>query len=88
MDNRRTHPRTPMKVRVKILNSSVGEKIVVTRNISDGGLFLVAEPTEMPNIGEVVEAQVQGILENPPIVRARIVRLESDGVGLQFVSEV
>lgn len=87
MENRRDHPRTPMKVRVKILHSSIGELTVATRNISDGGLFLVVEPTQMPNIGEVVEAQVQGILENAPIIRARIVRLENDGVGLQFVSE-
>jgi hypothetical protein len=86
MENR-LHPRTPMKVRVKILHSSIGELDVVTRNISDGGLFLVTEPTRMPNIGEIVEAQVQGMLDNPPIIRARIVRMENDGVGLQFVSE-
>ncbi len=84
MSNKRKHPRIPMAVKVKIFHESFGEKIVKTRNISDSGLFLLAEPTELPSIGEIVTGMVQGMIDNPPVLNMKIVRAEKDGVGLQF----
>ena len=73
-----------MAVKVKIFHQSFGEKIVKTKNISDSGLFILAEPTELPAVGEIVTGAVQGMIENPPLVNMRIVRVDADGVGLQF----
>lgn len=84
MSNRRRHPRIPMTVKVKISHPSIGEKIVNTKNISDSGLFIVVEPTEIPPIGEIVMGQVQGMVDDPPSLPMKIVRVEKDGVGLQF----
>ncbi len=87
MQNNRQHPRNPFEVRVKISHPAIGEKIVKTRDISEGGLFIVAEPTEMPPIGEIVTGQILGMMEDPPIVKMKIVRTEEQGLGLQFVRE-
>jgi len=85
MSNRRRHPRTPMTVTIKITHESIGEKIVKTRNISESGIFIVVEPTNMPPIGSLVRGQVQGMIDNPPILDMQIVRAENDGLGLQFL---
>ena len=87
MQNRRRHPRIPMTVRVKIVHPAIGEKIVKTKNISDSGLFILAEPTEMPAIGEIVIGQVQGMIDDPPSLEMEIVRTEKDGIGLQFITD-
>ncbi len=84
MENRRQHPRLPMTVDVKISHPDIGEKSVKTKNISDSGLFILVEPTKMLPIGTVVDGQIQGMLEDAPIVKMTIVRVEADGIGLQF----
>lgn len=86
MQNRRRHPRIPMTVRVKIAHPAIGEKIVKTKNISDSGLFILVEPTEMPAIGEIVIGQVQDMIDDPPSLEMEIVRTEKDGIGLQFIT--
>jgi hypothetical protein len=85
MENKRKHPRHPVTVDIKIAHPDFGEKTVKTRNISDGGLFIVIEPTEMPAVGEVVKGQVQGAAVDLPILDMEIVRVEEDGLGLKFV---
>jgi len=85
MDNRRKHPRIPVTVEVKVSHPSVGEKFVKTRNISDNGLFLLVDPSNMPPIGTVVKGQVQGMQADAPMLDMQIVRVESVGLGLRFV---
>ena len=86
-DNRRRHPRYPINADVLVRHPDIGEKIVKTRNVSDGGVFLITEPTAMPAIGEIVFGQVQGMIDNPPLIKMEIVRTEFDGIGLQFIEE-
>jgi len=87
MDNKRRHSRVPLNVEVKISHPDIGELIVKTRNLSDGGLFIVADPTAMPPIGEIVHGQVQAESGDFPVVPMKIVRTEDDGLGLQFVED-
>jgi hypothetical protein len=87
MTNQRKFPRNPFVVNVKITHPDIGEKIVKTKDISEGGLFIITEPTEMPPIGEIVVGQIQGMMENAPIVKMKIVRINDEGVGLQFIEE-
>jgi hypothetical protein len=58
--------------------------MVWTKDLSDGGVFLITEDIKLPPIGSVVEGQVQGSMENPPVIKMKIVRVECDGVGVQF----
>jgi len=73
-----------MSVSVKISHPSIGEKIVKTKNISDGGLFLLVDSTEMPPVGEIITGQIQG-MDDAPIINMKIVRVETQGLGLQFI---
>ncbi|TQV76072.1 PilZ domain-containing protein [Exilibacterium tricleocarpae] len=83
-DQRRC-PRTPLKCRIKITHVSIGEIEVNTRNISDGGVFIVTGDIEMPPVGTVVVGQVQGMPEPAPLLDMEIVRVEPEGVGLRFL---
>ncbi len=84
MNEKRKHRRIPISARVKITHPSIGSVIVTTRNLSDGGVFLVTKGLELPPLGSVLEGQVQDSMENPPIVKMKIVRIESDGIGVMF----
>ncbi len=87
MSNNRIHTRTPMKCRVKISHPSIDEMIINTRDISDGGIFLVTEDIPMPPIGTIVQGQIQGMGFEGPILKLEIVRMEPCGIGLKFINE-
>lgn len=62
---------------------------MVTRDISDGGLFLIMDPSEVeiPPVGTVLEGQVQGMMADAPVVRMEVVRMVSEGIGLRFIPD-
>ena len=86
-NNRRQHERIPMKVDVRITHPDIGETIVSTRNISDGGIFVLIDPVDMPKIGEKLYGQVVGVIDNPPIKLMQVVRCEDQGIGLMFIDD-
>lgn len=85
MYENRTHTRTPMKCQVKVTHPDIGSVIVNTRDISDGGIFILTEDHDMPPVGSIVEAQVQNMGMEGPIIKMEIVRVEPGGLGLKFV---
>lgn len=89
MSNQRKHQRTPLKVQFKIWHDSFGEANVMTRDVSDGGVFLITDKmdADLPDTGTVLKGQVQNMMDDAPIVTMEIVRLEPSGVGLRFVGE-
>ncbi len=86
MSDSRNHSRTPMKCQVKVMHPAIGEILVNTRDISEGGIFLLTEDLEMPPIGTVLTGQVQGMPVEAPVVKMEIVRIEPAGIGLRFVT--
>jgi hypothetical protein len=84
-DDKRHDHRTPLKVQVKVSHPSIGDIIVPTRDISDGGIFLLTENIDVPPIGTIVQGQVQGMEVEGPILSLEIVRMEPAGIGLKFV---
>lgn len=84
---KRRHVRTPFVCRIKITHDSVGELTVKTRDISDGGVFVVLEPEHIPPIGTIVKGQVQGLLDDAPVLQMEVVRMEPSGVGLRFLDD-
>lgn len=84
--DKRRHIRTPLQCKIKIMHDSVGEMIVKTRDISDGGVFVVLEPDQVPPIGTHVTGQVQGLMDDAPVLEMEVVRVEPSGVGLRFVN--
>ncbi|MDX1692938.1 MAG: PilZ domain-containing protein [Ketobacteraceae bacterium] len=87
MSNQRKHQRTPLKVKFRIWHDSFGEAVVMTRDVSEGGVFLITEKTdvEIPPTGTVMQGQVQDVMDDPPIVTMEVVRIEPMGIGLRFV---
>lgn len=89
MSNQRKHQRTPLKVRFKIWHESFGEAIVMTRDVSEGGVFLITEQADVdiPPAGTVLRGQVQDMLADPPLVLMEIVRMDPMGIGLRFIQD-
>ena len=80
-------PRTRLRAEVKLNHPEIGEITSHTRDISDTGAFVLANGDKI-SLGDVVEVQVQGLPGgDAPLVRMRIVRLDSDGMGLEFVTD-
>jgi hypothetical protein len=85
--DKRRHVRTTFACRIKIAHDSVGELLVKTRDISDGGVFVVLEPEQIPPIGTRLTGQVQGLMDDAPVLQLEVVRVEPAGVGLRFLQE-
>ena len=84
MSDNRKHERLPLSAKVKITHPTIGSVMVWTKDLSDGGVFLITKDVKLPPVGSVVEGQVQGSMENAPIIKMKIVRVDRDGVGLKF----
>lgn len=83
--DKRRHVRTSFSCRIKIAHESIGELLVKTRDISDGGVFIVLEPEQIPPVGTLLTGQVQGLMDDAPILQMEVVRVEHEGIGLRFV---
>jgi len=84
----RRSPRTPIKMKVSLVMSEVGEVLAITRDISDGGIFVLLDTEKVLEVGEEVSVQVQGLPDgmDAPWVKMRVVRTETEGIGLMIVS--
>ncbi len=80
----RQYPRTFLTARIKVIHESIGEGIYETRDISDGGVFIVAGEKPFPPLGSTVIVQLQGLPIPAPEVSMVVVRRGADGFGLSF----
>jgi PilZ domain len=84
----RRHLRIGLVVEIELTLPGQPPVHVRTKNISDGGLFLVIDDTKLPPIGTEVKVRLKNQLgdgEEPPVNRAQVVRHEPDGIGLEFI---
>ncbi|WP_166263741.1 PilZ domain-containing protein [Marinobacter caseinilyticus] len=82
--DRRQHTRTALNVKVRVRDSNDEARIFATRDISDGGIFIIVEDGFEPSIGDHLEVQVQGLPVPAPVLPMVVVRKTVDGFGLQF----
>lgn len=66
MNEQRKHPRTALTLEVKVSHDSMESVVLLTRDISESGVFVVTDNTVLPPVGFVVEGQVQGTMEARP----------------------
>lgn len=87
MHDKRRHERYPVTVEVELVDPAIGKSIVQTKDLSDGGLFLRLGAKPWPSIGAVVTVRVRqtGDGAPPPLLRARVVRVTAEGIGLEFL---
>lgn len=84
-NDRRVHSRTAMSAKVKVVHEQFGEFVFSTRDISDGGVFIVLNDEPFtPELGDNVTVQVQGLPIPAPVLDMVVVRKTIDGFGLQF----
>lgn len=88
MTEKRLHSRIPLQIDIKILHPDIGEKVLSTKDFSEGGLFVIIDPADLPGIGETVMGQVQNAERDMPMVKMQIVRVEDNGWGLRYVDDV
>ena len=84
----RKHLRIGLVVEIELTLPEQDPVDVRTRNISDGGLYLLIDEIQLPPVGTEVKVRLKNQLgdgEEPPINRARVVRHEPDGIGLEFL---
>ncbi|MFN2362641.1 MAG: PilZ domain-containing protein [Marinobacter sp.] len=87
-NDRRTHNRTAMSAKVRVTHEEQGEFVFSTRDISDGGVFVVVDTEPfVPSIGDKVQVQVQGLPVPAPVLDMVVVRKTNDGFGLQFADQ-
>lgn len=83
--DQRQHIRTKLTSNVRMTHPDIGTIEVKTRDISDGGIYILSKITNLPPVGSEVQVQLMDTPFEAPILDMKIVRLEDDGIGLQFI---
>jgi hypothetical protein len=86
MRERRKHIRTAFRAHVKLMHPVAGDCDVEMRDMSDGGVFVFTANRDDYPVGEVVRIQSLDI-EDAPVLSARVMRHEADGIGLMFIED-
>ena len=85
MSEKREHLRTSLKAEVKICMNDDCEMMMTMRDVSNSGIFVFTSGNEAPPIGTVLSIQLQGMLADAPVISAKVVRIDKEGFGLQFL---
>lgn len=86
--NQRDSSRVGLVIEIKLTCENNSEYILKSRNISDKGVFLEYNEVALNfPVGTQVILQVCSQLgdEPPPPVKAEIMRITNEGIGLQFI---
>jgi hypothetical protein len=87
--NKRKHFRMDFGVEVELIISEQQVIQAKSQDMSDGGFFLMMDDNEFPPIGTEVKVRLKdqmGDGEEPPLMRAIIVRRNAMGIGLKFLN--
>lgn len=88
-EEQRKYPRRELHLEVELGFPSGEKQIVRTRDVSEGGVFVVLDKLHRPVIGEVVSVKLNDSEEDTgevfPSNDAVVVRQEEGGVGLAFI---
>ena len=84
MSDQRKHHRTSMSARIMVRHEAIGERVFNMRDLSDGGIFVIVDNGDFPEVGSTVEVQVQGLPVEAPVRTMQVVRRSDEGFGLQF----
>ena len=86
--DKRQHIRTKLRSEVELSHPEVGNLKLHTGDISNGGAYILTEGNALPSVGEMVLVQVQGLGgADASVIKMKIVRSDSEGIGLEFVSD-
>lgn len=86
MKDKRKHIRTELEGPVRLTHPRIGTIGARTRDVSDAGVYLLSDIALGLSVGDEVHIQAQD-LEDAPILKARVVRIDKAGVALIFSLE-
>lgn len=87
MEEKRRYSRTQVKLKARIIHPRLGSVTFLTRDISHGGMFLVVGGSAPLPVGDLVDVQILDVVDDPPMCKMRVVRLEGEGIGLVLCDE-
>ncbi|MEW6646802.1 MAG: PilZ domain-containing protein [Pseudomonadota bacterium] len=84
--DQRRHPRINIQIEVELIAPEIGALTLQSGNLSDSGLYLCADQSMPLQIGSEVCVRLKQALGDgeAPLVKARVVRIEDQGIGLHF----
>ena len=80
--------RTAFTTRVSIRHPKLGAYVAKTRDLSQGGVFLILDKAIDIKVDDIVDLQTLDMPAEAPIVKARVLRIESEGIACCFMDEV
>lgn len=88
-EEKRRHVRIEVPMPVEVTHPEQGTVELITADLCESGVFLKADPAQCPAVGEEVTLKVKGGVlgggEEPPLVKARVVRVTAEGMGVEFL---
>lgn len=87
IEDKRKHPRFRVAVRVEVELPDGGVQILRTRDMCENGVFLEAGEAPLPPLGSRVWLRILDSLggdEAAPRVAGQVVRVDDEGIGVQF----
>ena len=91
MKEKRREERVPIEVEVEVTIPGLlwrKKRILHTRDLSNNGVFVTCDGRQCPSVGTEIEIRLTGLVDgqDPPVVKARIVRIVKDGMAIQFLN--
>jgi len=86
--NKRQSPRLPIQLEVEFNHDKTGLLNLMTKNISDSGVFINIEPDKQPPLNTNAKVKLKNDFEDgeeAPTLLMRVVRKEENGIGLEFI---
>ena len=84
-ESRRTSPRLPINMKVKITAGNYCTMHLITENCSDGGIFVTDDYLAEMQVGADIEVQTDKGVDDEPIIKTRIAWTNSQGAGLEYI---
>lgn len=86
--NKRRSPRLPIQLEVEFNHDETGLVNLVTKDISDTGVFIILKLDKQPPLGTIAKVKLKNDFEDgeeAPILLMKLVRKTENGIGLEFI---
>ncbi len=89
MDNKRRESRLPIQLDVELVADDNNESSLQTRDLSNSGVYLEKGDSNLPPEGTIVHIRIKNNMGEgeAPLVKARVVRVDNDGLALAFITD-
>jgi len=85
--DQRKSSRIPLIARVRVMHPNFGQRILKSKDISDGGMFIISDACDWPAVGSRMQVQALDTPVEAEMLLVQLVRKTPQGVGVMFVDE-